>query len=363
MTDGERVDSSRLETYLSAELGVDITDVSVLHEALNTSLLVSTAGPRGPYVLRTPEMLRDTGSFLSVRKEYEVLEQLQETAVDAPEPVLHCADESLVGAPFLVMTHLDGETVPLGNRLPERFRHPAGRRQVGLSLIDALAELHSTESDRFVDICERTTPRKQVVTDIERLDEATAVTGHDPSPLWDVADWLREHAPADPVMTLSHGDFRPGNVLFTGTEQPTLAGVLDWETAFLGDPRVELGYLLLRWRDAGDPTPEIDEIAARWSDEGTIRELRAANKHGLAPFTSAPGSPDRRELIDRYERLTGITVEHERFYTALGAFMLAAVWADIHRHQLTDGVSSSKAIWVEYMAMLADSIVSGEFEP
>jgi hypothetical protein len=35
MTDGEiPVDSSRLETYLSAELDANIVDVSMLHEAL-----------------------------------------------------------------------------------------------------------------------------------------------------------------------------------------------------------------------------------------------------------------------------------------------------------------------------------------
>lgn len=364
MTDGEiPFETARLETYLSAELDVDTVEVSLLHEALNTSLLVSTAGPEEYYVLRTPEMLRDTESFLDVREEYEVLERLQATAVDAPEPVLFCAEESLIGTRFLVMTHLDGEAVPLGNRLPERFRHPTGRRRVGLALIDALADIHSADRDQFADICERKTPREQVVADIERLDGATAVTGHDPPALRDVADWLRAHAPTDPALTLSHGDFRPGNVLFAGADRPALTGVLDWETAFLGDPRVELGYLLLRWRDAGDPTPPVDEIAARCSDEAAIRELRDANEHGLAPFTSAPGSPDRRKLVDRYERLTGITVERERFYMALGAFMLAAVWADIHRHQLAAGESSGKAPWVEYMAMLADSIVSGEFEP
>jgi len=364
MTDGEiPFETARLETYLSAELDVDTVEMSLLHEALNTSLLVSTAGPEEDYVLRTPAMLRDTESFLDVREEYEVLERLQATAVDAPEPVLFCADESLTEGSFLVMEHLDGEAVPLGNRLPERFRHPTGRRRVGLALIDALADIHTANADRFAGLCEHTRPEEQVRSDIERLDEATAVTGHDPPALRDVADWLRVHAPADPQVTLSHGDFRPGNVLFSGATRPELTGVLDWETAFLGDPRVELGYLLLRWRDAGDPTPSVDEIAARCSDEAAIRELREANKHGLAPFTGAPGSPDRRELVDRYERLTGITVTNERFYMALAAFMLAAVWADIHRHQLAAGAASGKAPWVEYMAMVADSIVSGAFEP
>jgi len=363
MTGGEiPFDRSRLESALSEELGEDVTDVSLLHEALNTSLDISTATRESAYVLRTPALLRDTGSFLDLRAEYEVLQRLQETAVETPEPVLFCSEGSPVGRPFLVMEHLDGEAVSLGSRLPERFRHPTGRRRVALALVDTLADIHSVDADRFADICEHTTPHEQVVSDIERLDRATAVTGHEPPELWTVADWLREHAPADPHRTLSHGDFRPGNVLFEGGERPELAGVLDWETAFLGDPRVELGYLLLRWRDAGDPTPSVDDIADRCSDEAAIRELREANEHGLAPFTSAPGSPDRRELIDRYEAKTGITVEHERFYVALGAFTLAAVCADIHRHQLDAGEPSSKALWVEYMAMLADSIVSGAFE-
>ena len=70
----------------------------VTADSMNTSLLVSTAGPRGPYVLRTPEMLRDTGSVLGACKEYEVLAKLQETAVDAPEPVVLCGRVGCRGA-------------------------------------------------------------------------------------------------------------------------------------------------------------------------------------------------------------------------------------------------------------------------
>jgi aminoglycoside phosphotransferase (APT) family kinase protein len=359
--DGVDIDTSGLESYLSAELAETVVDISLLHEALNYSLAVSTADCRRAYVLRTPNMLRETDSFIDLRREYEVLERLQDTAVAAPEPVLFRADDSPIGNPFLLMTHLDGESIPLGTRPPERFQHPEARQRLAIDLIDTLADIHTVDTGRFTDLCDRTTPYEQVVTDIERLDDATEVTGHDPPGLQEVGEWLRDNAPSDPVVTLSHGDFRPGNVLFTGAERPAISGVVDWETAFLGDPRVELGYLLLRWRDDGDPTPDVDEIAARCSDAEAIADLRETTEYGLAPFTSAPGTPSRRELIDRYEERTGISVENERFYLALGAFMLAAVWADIHRHALEAGESSSKKPYVEYMSMLAGSIVRGEF--
>jgi hypothetical protein len=41
----------------------------VTADSMNTSLLVSTAGPGGRYVLWTPGMLRDTESVLGVHEE------------------------------------------------------------------------------------------------------------------------------------------------------------------------------------------------------------------------------------------------------------------------------------------------------
>jgi len=299
--------------------------------------------------------------FNDLRREYGVLQRLRETPIPAPTPVLFCEDESVVGDRFFVVTYLDGATVPLGSDLPERFQNPRSRERVAELLIWTLADVHTLDLEPFEDVCERQTPLDQVAHATARLDEATRVTGRDFSRLRSVGEWLRENEPSDTETTLVHGDYRPGNVLFAGTDRPEITGVLDWETAMLGDPLTELGYLLLRWRDEGDPTPSLDEIEARYANDDAIRELRVTNESGLAPFTAKPGSPSRRALVAHYEERTGITFEDERFYRAHAAFVLATVWADLHRYRVEVGQESDFAPLVDYMSLLAGSIVNGEF--
>ncbi|WP_137283289.1 phosphotransferase family protein [Halorussus salinisoli] len=359
---GADIDIAELESYLSEELGVVVTGTEVVHDGLNLSIAISTEEDGRAYVLRRPNKLRHTESFNELKQEYRVMQRLRDTAVNAPEPVLVRDDDSVVGDSFLVMTYLDGETVPLGSDLPERFRDAPARGSVATLLIDTLAEIHSLDVARFTDVCERRTVGEQVARVIDQLDEATRVTGHEPPVLWEVADWLRQNVPSDSNTTLVHGDYRPSNVLFAGADRPEISGVLDWETAFLGDPLTELGYLLLRWRDDGDPTPQLAELEARYSNEEVIRDLKETNEQGLAPFTNEPGSPSRRELVARYEDETGTSFENERFYRAFSAFMLATVWENLHRHQIEAGAKSDWEPYVDYMAMLADSIVRGEFQ-
>ena len=363
MTEAETdIDTAALESYLSAELDVGVVETTVLHDGLNLSVAISTEDEERAYVLRRPNKLRHTDLFNDLEQEYRVLQRLDDTSIDAPVPVAFCDDESILGDRFFVVTHLDGVEVPLGSDLPERFQNPTSRKRVANLLIDTLAEIHSLDIGPFEEICERRTPREQVAHATERLDEATSVTGRELPTLRSVGDWLLQNAPSDPQTTLTHGDFRPGNVLFAGTDRPEITGVLDWETTFLGDPLTELGYLLLRWRDEGDPTPSLDELEARYSNEDTIRDLKEVNENGLAPFTAKPGSPSRRELVARYEDETGISFENERFYRAHAAFMLATVWEDLHRYQIEAGEEYDWEPNIDYVSMIAESIVSGEFQ-
>ncbi len=59
--------------------------------------------------------------------------------------------------------------------------------------------------------------------------------------------WLRERLElAGDRYALNHGDFRNGNILVDGNG---LAGVLDWESAHLGNPSADLGWMCVRaWR-------------------------------------------------------------------------------------------------------------------
>ena len=83
--------------------------------------------------------------------------------------------------------------------------------------------------------------------------------------------------------------------------------VLDWEVATVGDPLIDLGWLLSMWK-------EPDDTLVTWP--------------GNLPLHTTQGAediPTRRELAERYCEKTGRDVTHLVFYTVLGLFKLAAL--------------------------------------
>lgn len=106
-----------------------------------------------------------------------------------------------------------------------------------------------------------------------------------------VASWLREHAPTNDVVRLVHGDFKPGNLLLL---DDSVSAVLDWETAHLGDPHEDLGWV--------------------------TNPLRAAEHRIPDAWTPA-------DLLQRWEQTTGLEVDAEkvRWWQVLANFKLAVI--------------------------------------
>ena len=96
-----------------------------------------------------------------------------------------------------------------------------------------------------------------------------------------------------------------------------MIAILDWETATIGDPLVDLGLATALWSDAGDERLPLAE--------------------GLD--VAALGFGSRRELAARYAVRTGRSVAHLPYYQALGLFRLACIlegsWAR-HVHGAAD---------------------------
>ena len=88
-----------------------------------------------------------------------------------------------------------------------------------------------------------------------------------------VERWLREWAPVSQATVLVHGDFKPGNALVDGHEITVL---LDWETAHLGDPVEDLGWVT-------QPTRRAEHLI--------------------------DGAWEQDDLLDRYQAATGYTVD------------------------------------------------------
>jgi aminoglycoside phosphotransferase (APT) family kinase protein len=55
----------------------------------------------------------------------------------------------------------------------------------------------------------------------------------------------------DGHVSLAHGDFRMGNVIFA-PDSPTVAAILDWELSTLGHPLADLGFCCMAWHTSPD---------------------------------------------------------------------------------------------------------------
>ncbi|MGP2442713.1 phosphotransferase family protein [Streptomyces sp. JW3] len=256
-------------------------------------------------VLRRPGRHLRTGALDAFRREGRVLTALADT--DVPHPRLYASvlDEDVLGAPFSVLEKIDGFT-PRGT-LPGRYAEdPGWRRAVAFALVDAAASLAAVDpaAHGLADFGrpEGWLPRQtsKYLNMLHGYRADPAYREHE-SPLVDtVADWLRAHTPEQGATGVVHGDLQFANVMFAH-DTPRLAAVVDWEMASLGDPLLDLAWILTAWREEADPP-------------------------GSAPqFQPWEGMPGRAELVAHYGRATGRDVSAFRWYQVLACFRLAAL--------------------------------------
>jgi aminoglycoside phosphotransferase (APT) family kinase protein len=261
------------------------------------------------FVLRRPPLDGAPADAHDPLREYRALVALDGTDLPTPRPVLACGDASVAGAPFTVVDRLDGDVLRHGE--PVSYAASDHRHRVGAEMVDTLAAIHGQDLDALdVDGDEPALSHpplaERVTTWRDRFARYRAATDRPVPGAGDVAEWLAANVP-DPVEpTLVHGDFTLANVVFTRAAPPDLVGVLDWERAGIGDPRLDLARLLVTWFETEDE--------------------RAGLPYDLAPgFTTRDGYPCRTDLRDRYEEATGRTYDHDRFFRAFAYFELAAV--------------------------------------
>jgi len=254
-----------LEAWLTDEVGERVT----LGEVARTSAGFSRenwifdatwGGERHDLIARRDPI----GSVLDTDRRIEVAVLRALAGTDIPAPTLRWfdLDGTRLGRPALVMDLAPGTC---DNFVLNDDRPLEQRVELAHELYDLLAAIHQLDAGRFpLD----DPGAKAALAALDHWDAQLRKVQLEPEPeLAFVFEWLRAHAPANERTTLVHGDFKPGNVLLDGDEW---TAVLDWETAHLGDPQEDLGWVTNPLRQGEHRIPgawEPDDLLDRWSKQ------------------------------------------------------------------------------------------------
>lgn len=255
--------------------------------------VVLRRGPRPPLPRSAHDMVREA----------RIQQSLAGQGVPVPHILAVCDDPDLLGVPFYVMDHLDGDVIT--DVEPQRLQTPQSRRAVAMNMVDTLVSLHR------IDVS--TPPVSEIGRPSGYLDRQVATFRR----LWDVntqrsvpdvarvADLLAADVPRTQRHAVVHGDYRLGNLMITGSGEPKVKAILDWEMATLGDPLADVGYLLANYSEAGSPDSALD----------------------LSPVTRRDGYPTAAELAERYAEASGLDLSELGWYRAL-AYWKSAVFCE-----------------------------------
>ena len=274
-------------------------DYQAIHGGLSNLTFLVTDGTGRRWVLRRPPLGKSLGTAHDMGREVKVVSALHETPVPVAPVVGYCDDESVNGAPFYVMDFVEG-TVLRGPDEAAAYPTDGVRQRIGEQLIDALVAIHAVDPDGagLGDLGRRDGYVERQLTRWAGQWEKSKTR---PLPVVEeVHKRLSSAVPDQVETTIVHGDYRLDNVIYDG--EGNVAAVVDWELCTLGDPRADLGLLMVYWADPGD-----DNISL------------------FRPATAEPGFPHRRELLARYEKLSGRDLSEIDFFVALGYWKLAII--------------------------------------
>lgn len=259
---------------------------------------------------RGPLHLRPVSNSVILR-ETRVLRALTGTDVPHAGLIAVCEDTSVLGdAVFYLMEPVDGFNAGAG--LPALHASDAAvRHGMGLSMADAVARLGAVDHvavglgdfGKPEGFLERQVPRW--LSELESYGKFDNYPGPDIGDVDAVAAWLDEHRPKTFKPGIMHGDYHAANVMFSPTG-PDVAAIVDWEMCTIGDPLLDLGWMLATWYRPGQ--------------EAVLpNELMVAG--GLA-------TPD--ELVERYAGNTTRDLSGIDWYTVMACFKLGIILEGSH---------------------------------
>jgi aminoglycoside phosphotransferase (APT) family kinase protein len=298
-----------------------------------TYLVTDAAGKR--YVLRRPPLGHVLATAHDMAREHRIIAAVGRTGVPVPRAIGLCTDPEVNGAPFYVMSHVEGEVLDSAEKAD--LLAPALREAASHHLIDVMAELHAVDVDavglgdlaRRDGYIERQLKRWRSQWENSKTRELPAID--------EVEKRLSAHVPQQQGVVIAHGDYRFGNCL-TDVTKGRIAAVLDWELCTLGDPLADLGYLGVYWSD------------------GPSSALRANDP------TPAGGFPTYGSLVERYARTTGRDVSGVNYYVAFSCWRLAVISEGVYARYLHGAMGKQDGIDLSTMKLGPEGLADRALE-
>lgn len=257
------------------------------------------------FVLRRPPLRLRANSNRTMEREARVLAALGQTEVPHPGLIAACNDPDVIGASFYLMESVDGFNA--ANGLPPYHAGNAQiRRRMGFAMVEAIAKLSAVDY------------RKVGLEDFGRLDNylerqvgrwAAQLASYGDFPAWPgphalpgverIGQWLEDHRPPAFRPGIIHGDFHLANVMFHH-DSGELAAIIDWELSTLGDPLLDLAWMVVNWPEEG--VQEKADFGIDWDG-----------------FASAD------ELASHYQDVTGRRLDHFDWFVVLACYKLGII--------------------------------------
>jgi aminoglycoside phosphotransferase (APT) family kinase protein len=240
-----------------------------------------------------------------VVREARIMESLAAQGVPVPQVLGWSADAAVLGAPFFVMSFVDGGVVRR-NGLPQPLRDdPGSQRLIGEQLIATLVDLHAVDWTKTV-LAEISRPAGFLDRQVDRwMTQLDSYRLRDLAGVDDIARWLQANMPEHGELTVMHGDYKIDNLIWAPAAPPKVACVVDFEMTTVGDPLIDLAWAMIFWPEDGN----------------SIALAAPGTPNGMEP--EACQSPS--ELVGRYAAATGRDLSRFGWYQAFSAWKLAIV--------------------------------------
>jgi aminoglycoside phosphotransferase (APT) family kinase protein len=285
----------------------------------------------------TAPAARDDG----IVREWRIIEALDGTDVPHTAAVAVCTDKDVLGRTFYLMGFVDGwSPMDTHGTWPAPFDDDVeARRGLAFQLVEGIALLskvdwrakgledlgrpdgfHDRQVDRWTAFLERVKGRELPGFDV-------------------AAAWLRARRPIDYVPGLMHGDYQFANVMYRHGAPAQLAAIVDWEMGTVGDPKLDLGWVVHSWP-----------------------EDTASGDGSVGGYVDMRQMPSRAEVLARYAEVSGRQVDDIDYYCVLAKWKLAiALEQGFQRAADDEKLLAFGPIVLDLMAQAAELAESSDY--